>query len=266
LQDGESIEPLDIVKLAGLAWWDDLMVGPAVTAAGAASGGSSCVEVIEVVDTAGGRVRYPATRLVDVFYPATEIKERVSARDLQPGMLMVVLVDDPYEDLFHRLLEGIREQRDVRASMALDLWQHAKQAALTRYGGVRRRLHDALASQGLTVEYEAAVGWYAGGEEEVLAPQKSVDFAVLARASGVYTDEALIDRTFACIENERTARRKYGKILSRLLTHIAAGQHFDIALGSAKALGTPVEHIAAAVVLREVESVHRLGNLSELVA
>jgi hypothetical protein len=267
LQDGESVEPLDIVKLAGLTWWDDLVVGAVEPVGGALGGGGrSPVEVVEVADTAGGRVRYPATRLLDVFYPATEIKERVPARDLQPGMLMVVLVDDPYEDLFHRLVEGIREQRDVRASLALDLWQHAKRAALTRHGGVRRRLHDALATEGLTVEYEAVVGWYIGGEKEILAPEKRADFTLLARSSGVYTDDVVIDRTLACIESERTARRKYGKILSRLLTHIATGQNFEIALKSAKALGTPVEHIATAVVLREVESVRTVGKLSELVA
>jgi len=40
-------------------------------------------------------------RLVDVFRPATEYKERIAAGDLEPGMLMVVLVDDPYEDVFN---------------------------------------------------------------------------------------------------------------------------------------------------------------------
>jgi hypothetical protein len=59
-------------------------------------------------------------------------------------------------------------------------------------------------------------------------------------------------------------RRQCGKALSRLLTQIAAGHQFDVALSSAKVLGTPVELVAAAVVLREVESVHRLGDFSFL--
>jgi hypothetical protein len=175
---------------------------------------------------------------------------------------MIVLVDDPYEELFHRLLEAIREQRDLRASMALELWKRAKQAALIRHGGVRRKLHQALSQKGISVDYQAAVGWYAGGEDEVIAPQKQEDFAILAAASGIYTDRALITATFRCIESERMTRRQCGRTLTRLLTQIAAGSQFDVALSSAKVLGTPVEHVATAVVLREVESVHRLGSIS----
>jgi hypothetical protein len=263
LVNGEEIEPLDIVKLAGMSWWDDLVSGADHSGPGAAAGGSrAAVDLVEVVDTTGARVRYPATRLIDVFYPATETRERLPAGELLPGTLMIVLVDDPYEDLFHRLLEAIREQRDLRASMALELWKRAKQAALTRHGGVRRKLHQALLQQGISVDYEAAVGWYAGGEDEVIAPQKQEDFAILAAASGIYTDQALITATFRCIESERTTRRQCGKTLTRLLTQIAAGNQFDVALSSAKVLGTPVEHVATAVVLREVESVHRLGSIS----
>ena len=262
LLGSDSTEPLDIEKLAGLSWWEDIVTGTLGVGEGTGAKRSESVELIEVVTTTGDRVRYPATRLVDVFYPATEVKERIPAGDLRPGMLLIMLVDDPYEDLFHRLLEAIREQRDVRGSMALDLWQRAKQAALTRYGGVRRRLHERLTRDGLTVEYEATVGWYAGGEEEIIAPQSREDFGVLARASGIYTDEALIDATFACITGERKLRRKCGKILSQLLSSIAAGQNFETALESARALGTPVEHVASAVVMREVEAVHPLGSLS----
>jgi hypothetical protein len=263
LVSGQEVEPLDIVKLAGMSWWDDLVAAADHSGSGAGAGGSRAgVELVEVVDTTGARVRYPATRLIDVFYPATETREQLPAGELLPGTLMIVLVDDPYEDLFHRLLEAIREQRDLRASMALQLWKRAKQAALTRHGGVRRRLHQVLSQQGISVEYEAAVGWYAEGEDEVIAPQKQEDFAILAAASGIYTDQVLIAATFKCIENERTTRRQCGKILTRLLTQIAAGNQFDVALSSAKVLGTPVEHVAAAVVLREVESVHRLGGIS----
>jgi hypothetical protein len=222
------------------------------------------VEFVEVVDTTGERLRYPHTRLVDVYYPATEVKERIAAADLQSGMLMVMLVDDPYEDLFQRLLEAIREQRDVQVSMALDLWQHAKRAALTKYRGSRRQLHAALIQRGLSVEYAAVVGWYADGEEEIIAPLKEADFEVLARTSGIYSDPALIKVTFACIRNERNLRRRCGKLLCKLLAQIAAGQHYEAALQSAQALGTPLEQVAAAVSLREIESVRRLGTLPNL--
>jgi hypothetical protein len=259
----ESVEPLDIEKLAGLTWWDEIVAAGASSDASGPGGHQrgSGVELVEVVTTAGEHLRYPTTRLIDVFYTATEIKERVAAGELRPGMLMVMLVDDPYEDLFHRLLEAIREQRDVRASMALDLWQQAKQAALTRHGGIRRRLHEALSAQSLGVEYEATVGWFCGGEDEIIAPQSREDFGILARATGIYSNESLIDATHACIITERNMRRRCGRILSRLLAQIAAGQNFEAALDSAKVLGTPVEHVAAAVALREIESVRKLGGL-----
>ncbi len=264
IQDTESIEPLDIEKLAGLSWWDDIVAGvPPEGGGGAGIRRSGSVELVEIVTTTGERIRYPATRLLDVFYPATEVKERISAGELRPGVLLVMLVDDPYEDLFHRLLEAIREQRDLNASMHLELWQRAKQAALTRHGGVRRRLHDQLSRDGLKVEYEATVGWYAGGEDEIIAPLSRTDFGLLAHASGIYTAESIIDATFATITSERNVRRRCGKSLNRLLASIAAGQNFETALASAKVLGTPVEHVASAVVMREVEAVHRLGKLSE---
>src|SRR5262249_58611027 len=115
-------EPLDIAKLAGMSWWDDLFSAPDHSGTAGGTGGAQAeIELVEVVDTTGARVRHPATRLIDVFYPATETRERLPAGELVPGVLMIVLVDDPYEDLFHRLLAAIREPRDLRASMALEL-------------------------------------------------------------------------------------------------------------------------------------------------
>jgi len=175
-------------------------------------------------------------------------------------MLMVVLVDDPYEDIFQRMLEAIREQRDIGAQMALALWGHAKPAALTKYGGNRRRLHRWLEQQGISVDYPAVVGWYRPGEDEIIAPLKREDFDVLARTSGLYSDAGRMEATFNCIQHERVVRRTCGRKLSQLLTHLAAGKHYDIALKSADAIGTALEQVASAVSLREVESVRMLGK------
>ena len=47
---------------------------------------------------------------------------------------------------------------------------------------------------------------------------------------------------------------------SALLAHLAAGKHYDVAVKSAEVIGTALEQVAAAVSLREVESVRRLSR------
>ncbi len=260
-QADETVEPLDVGRLAGMTWADEIVLGTTGDDDINGSTPRGPVEFVEIVDTTGERIRYPLGRLVDVYHPATEMKERIPAADLRPGMLMIILVDDFYEDVFERLLEAIREERDLKASMALDLWQCAKQAALSKHSGNRRRLFDSLASAGLRVKYEAVVGWFNGGEDEVIAPLDEADFALLAKASGLYSDAAMMHMTFTCIRTERTIRRQCGRILGRLLSQIAAGQHYEAAIRSAKAIGTPLEQVAAAVSVREVASVSRVGTL-----
>ena len=256
--DDDGVEPLDLQKIVGQNWFEEINVSDAVQVAG--DRGRRTLEYCEITDTNGDRYRFPLGRLVDVFRPATEQKERIAAGKLEPGMVIVVLVDDPYEDVFQRLLEAIGEQRDLGAQMALALWGHAKPAALTKYGGNRVKLHRSLETSGLSVEYAAVVGWYRTGEDEIIAPRKREDFEILARASGLYSDPTRIAATFNCIEHERVVRRTCGKQLSSLLSHLAAGKHYEIALKSADALGTALEQVAAAVSLREVESVRRLGK------
>ena len=64
--------------------------------------------------------------------------------------------------------------------------------------------------------------------------------------SGVYTESEAVDGTFRCIQTERNIRRQCGKILCKLLSQLAAGKHYEAALKSANALGTEVQHVAAA--------------------
>lgn len=262
--DEEAVEPLSVGQLAGMSWLDEMVVDTPEENRTSSDGRQTSVEFVEIVDTLGQRLRYPASKTVDVFHARTELKERLAAAELQPGMLLVSLVDDPYEDLFQRLLEAIREQRGLQASLTLDLWRHAKQAALIAHRGNRRSLYAALAQAGLSVDYAAVVGWYTAGEGEVIAPLVEADFERLARQSGVLTDRELIRATFAVIRNERNMRRQCGKVLCQLLTQIAAGKHYEAALTSARALGTPVERLAAAVTLREIASVQRIGTLATL--
>jgi hypothetical protein len=254
--DDEAVEPLNIQRIIGQNWFEEITVSVQT------SGGQSrrTLEYCEITDTLGDRYRFPLGRLIDVFRPATEQKERIPAGELERGMLMVVLVDDPYEDIFQRILEAIREQREIGAKMALALWGHAKPAALTKYGGNRKRLHRSLEANGISVDYSAVVGWYRTGEDEIIAPLRREDFDLLARASGLYPNPARIEATFNCIQHERVLRRTCGRKLSSLLAHLAAGKNYDVALKSADAIGTAIEQVAAAVSLREVESVRRLGK------
>jgi hypothetical protein len=261
----EVVEPLDISKLAGLTWTDEIISEvPQKEVAVNYREYSKSIEFVEVVVSTGERIRYPAARLIDVYHPATEIKERVVAAELKSGMLIIVLVDDPYEDLFERLIETINAQRDSRASMALELWQSAKRAALIKADNNRQKLYKILAERGLSVDYAAVVGWYASGEDEIIAPLKEPDFEILANLSGIYTDFKLLEVTFRYIQKERALRRGYGKLLYRLLAKIAAGQNYEVALKSAKVLGTPLEQIAAAVSLKQVELVRRLGTIFDM--
>ncbi|MCA3749768.1 MAG: hypothetical protein IN808_11615 [Rubrobacter sp.] len=257
--EAEVVEPLDLGGLAGAYWADEIVVGtgdrsPSVGAERRRSG-----RLVEVLDEEGDRVFYPESHLLDVYFPATERLDRVAAKDLRPGMLMVVLVDDRYDDLFKRLLEAMEEQRDLRASLTLAHWGRAKQAALAKHGGSRRRLHEELERRGLSVDYEAVVGYYARGKKEIMAPERFEDFELLARASGMYTDPQHLERTFECIRAERENRRRYGRRLRRLLRQLVGGAHYQAALESAEVLGTPVEEVAAAVALREVRDIGRPG-------
>jgi hypothetical protein len=254
--DDEPLEPLNLQKIIGQKWFEEINVS------GQTQGdrGRRSLEYCEITDTSGDRYRFPLGRLVYVFRPATEQKERIPAGELEPGMLMVRLVDDPYEDIFQRLLEAIREELDDGAKLALTVWDHAKPAALTKYGGSRMKLHRSLEANGLSVEYQAVVGWYRTGEKEIIAPLSRQDFEILARTSGLYSDPTLISATFNCIRHERTVRRTCGRKLSSLLSHLAAGKHYDVALKSADAIGTALEQVAAAVSLREIESVRKLAR------
>lgn len=256
--DDDGIDPLCLEKIVGQNWFDEIVV--IRTSQAGVSRDRRSLECYEIIDTDNHLYRFPAGRRVDVFYPATEQRERILAGELKQGMLMVVLVDDPYEDVFQRLLEAIREQSDLGAQLALELWSHAKPAALRKYAGNRANLFHALEVKGLSVDYPAVVGWYRSGEDEVLAPQRREDFEILARVSGLYPDPARIGDTFNCIEHERVARRKCGKQLSNLLSYLAAGKHYEIALKSADAIGTAVEQVASAVSLREVASVRKLAK------
>lgn len=261
----DAVEPLAVESIAGLSWSDEIPAdGVHGTTSGSPRTSGPAVGFVEIVDEEGERIVYSETQPLDVYFAATERLERIPAREVREGMLLVVLVDDRYEGLFQRFLEASREQQDPDAAVALALWHRAKQVALMRHGGNRRALYRELEEGGLSVNYEAVACYYAAGEKEVLAPDRFDDFRLLAEASGTYTADAHVRRTFGHVRTERVARRTCGRLLHGLLRRLAGGAHYEAALTSANVLGTPVEQVAAAVSLREVSEARPIGNLADL--
>ncbi len=250
----DSIEPLDVGKLSD-SWWSDETAPRRADITGKGKLPGNQHEYLEVTDVDGESFFYALSQSIDIFYPATEILEHVPAQDLRPGMLMVVLVDDRYQDLYQRLLEAIEQERDPASSVAMSLWDRAKQIALARNGNNKRQLFEQLEREGLSVDYPAVVTWFRQDLEEIIAPQTLSDFTLLAQHTRIYQQPKQIQHTFSCIENERKLRRRTGKLLRRFLTQIASGKHYQAALESAEAIGTPLENIAAAVTLREIAKV-----------
>ncbi len=261
-----AVEALDLGDLLTdqFSWADETVVGVPSRSVSPGEQRGPNSRLVEVEDEEGERVVYGECHLVDVYYPATERLDRMAAKDLRPGALVVVLVDDRYDDLFQRLLEAIGDERDLGAPLVLNLWRSAKQAALAKHGGNRRRLYEELARCGLSVNYEAVTGYYASGEKEVLAPDRYGDFELLAHASGMYADPKGMMLAFACIQAERRARRKWGRRLHGVLRSLAGGANYEAALENADALGTPVEEVVAAVSLRKVRAVRRLDEASDV--
>ena len=261
-------EPLDLDRLAGtiqVGSWTDEIILPRAYDDGADDleppVGTLFSSWAEVTFKDGNRTMFPSGHLVDVYYPASDVLERRAASELHPGMFVVSLVDDIYDDLYRRLLESARERSDVRITLALQLWNRAKWVALRACQGNRSRLHEELRSRGLSVDYAAVASWFRA-EGEILAPLHFGDFKILAESSGLYTDEAALRYTFRCVEAERRVRRSSGKALHSLLRGIASGKHFEVALQSAGALGTELDEIASAVELREVASTRPRGDMS----
>ncbi|QIN85436.1 hypothetical protein GBA63_22305 (plasmid) [Rubrobacter tropicus] len=258
----DAVEALDLGDLSTdqFSWADETVVGVPSRSASPGEPRTPDARLVEVLDEEGERVVYGERHLVDVYYPATERFDRTAANDLRPGMLVVALVDDRYDDLFQRLVEAMRDERGLEVPLILDLWRRAKQAALAKHGGNRRRLYRELAGRGLSVNYEAVAGYYASGANEALAPDRYEDFELLARASAMYADTGGMRLAFAGIQAERRARRRWGRRLHGVLRRLAGGANYEAALESADALGTPVEEVVAAVSLREVRAVRRLDD------
>ena len=134
-----------------------------------------------------------------------------------------------------------------------------------------RLLFQALCKLGLQVEYCAVITWFREedtedpqgenneDEFETIAPQQFGDFKLLAEYSGCYPNEEMVKATFKVIERERQRRRAAGKHLRALLRAIVGGEGYEQALTSARAVGSEVAEVLAAVKVCRIEKVAMTG-------
>lgn len=216
---------------------------------------------VEVLYRNGTRAWYPENHLLDVFFSTTDQIQRKKVKDLQPGWQVVSYVDDRYESLFQRLTEAVDSRLPHQDRVALALWEQAKDALLRRHDGDKYALVEELKAKGQGSHVATVLSWFREDDEGPMAPQQIDEFMVLARASGCYTSEVLMERTFTCIRQERGRHRQAGKALRRLLRAIWTGEGYEDALESARKFDSEVGDVFSAVELLEVTGIRTIGNL-----
>lgn len=217
--------------------------------------------LVEVRYKDSTRAWYPENHLLDVFFSMTDQIQRKRVKELQPGWQVVSYVDDRYESLFQRLTEAVDARLPQRDRIALALWEHAKDTLLQRHEGDKNALVEELKAKGLASHSVTVLSWFREDDEGPVAPQQRNEFMVLARATGCFTDETLMERTFACIQQERGRHRQAGKSLRRLLRSMLTGEGYEEAIESARKFDSAVGDVFSAVELLEVNSIRTVGNL-----
>jgi hypothetical protein len=217
------------------------------------------VPFVEVDYKDGTSARYPEDHLLDVFLSMTDQIQRKKVKELHPGWQVVSYVDDRYESLFQRITKAIDDRLPQRDHVAMALWEHAKYVLLQRYGGDKKALVEELETKGLSSHAETVLSWFYENDEGPMAPQRQNEFMVVARASGCFTDETLIERTFVCIQQQRGRHRQVGKALRRLLRAILTGEGYEEALESAHKFDSAIGDVFSAVELLEVGRIRAIG-------
>jgi hypothetical protein len=215
----------------------------------------------EVEYSSGERDWYAEADLVDVFFAATDQIQRKLVRELQPGWQVICYIDDRYESLFDRLTAAVDERLPQRDRLALALWHQAKESLLSRHNGDRNALVLELKRRGLDSHCDTALSWFRSGGEGPLAPQQLEEFLAVAGATGCYPNEALMRRTFQCIQQHRGRHRLAGKALRALLRAILTGEGYEAALEGARKFDAAVGDVLVAVEAREVRQIRFVDHL-----
>lgn len=208
--------------------------------------------VVNVTFAGGTRQRYYSTQKVDVFFHASGVIERRAATELKQGWYVITFVDDRYDSLFGRLQNAIVARLSMRDRIALELWDQAKGRLLAAHPK-KRALYETLLAKGLTSTYEAFAAWFV--DDGTLAPQRFDEFLVVADTSKAYASQALMERTFRCVQHQRGRNRAAGRALRALLRATVSGEGYEEALESARTIDPVLADTLAAVETREVESV-----------
>lgn len=217
------------------------------------------VPFVEVAYKNGTCVRYPENHLLDVFLSVTDQIQRKKVKELQPGWQVVSYVDDRYESLFQRLTKAIDDRLPQRDRIAMALWERAKYVLLQRHGGDKSALVEELDANGLPSHVATVLSWFRENDEGPMAPQHLNEFMVLARVSGCFTGETLMEYTFVCIQQQRGRHRQVGKALRRLLRAILTGEGYEEALESARKFDSAIGDVFSAVELLEVDRISTIG-------
>ncbi|OXI86013.1 hypothetical protein CFB50_15420 [Burkholderia sp. AU33423] len=240
---------LDIDELAGV----DVSIEH-IGAGGGSQQDSRAGTGVEVTFVRGGSAHYYPNDAVDVYFDATDQMQRMPAASLQAGWQIITFVDGRYDSLFRRITEAVHQRLPPSEQIALKVWEEAKDRLSEKFP-IKTLLHEHLAAMGLSSNYYAVVAWFRDDDSEVLAPQQYEDFAVVAKATGVYSSPGLMKHTFNCIQRERGRNRAAGRALKKLLRAIQSGEGYQDALESARSIDASVADALAAVELLEVKDV-----------
>ena len=212
---------------------------------------------VVIEDVEGDQLTFPVGSYVDVYRPHTDKLMHAPVHSLVAGDFLVILLDDEFESLFHRMCEIGNRRRPALNTVNLERWNIAKSRIYHRFGGSPQRIYGALQTR-ISVGYQALTSWFGTEHDddgECIAPREETDFQHLATLSGVYRDEENMHATFKSIHEERVNRRKLGRQLRSALKSLVRGQQFDQALRAAEALNSDVEEVMHAIELREVTKI-----------
>lgn len=205
---------------------------------------------LQVVYAGGLVVEYPIEQLLDVYYEETDVIKRESVEALAPGSRVIRFVDGQYDSLFERTKEAIQAKLPLRDRMSLELWEIAKRT-LVRTHDSKQTVYDLMRRSGLESTYSTFLSWFRE-DAETIAPQTLEQFAIIAKASGVFRSDKQLRGTYTCIQHVRGRNRRAGRQLRALLRAVISRDGYEDALENVRKVDPDLADAYAAVDVVEV--------------